>query len=263
MSAYATSSLYDSIANYPQTYTLKPQRGGFFKNTSVLSSTINLINNKKDFLVKVFANLLVQLGITFFVMEKFPVNELAKSATATSDKKNKNHSPFYTILLIAVIQFIIILVMGLVPMPMLFKLILFTIFSILAGIMLSFVRMITDPAIINVAILGVASIFSMMFLLGLFLLVSGVKFGFGVGFFLWFILLLFIIAQMVFMALNKYQAHVKLLSIFGILLFSIYILYDTNRILQKDYLGDFVTASMDYYLDIINLFLDLVNYQNS
>jgi FtsH-binding integral membrane protein len=129
--------------------------------------------------------------------------------------------------------------------------------------MLSFVRMITDPAIIQTAILGVASIFSMMFLLGLFLLVTGVKFGFGVGFFLWFILLLFIIAQMVFMALNKYQVHVKLFSIFGILLFSIYILYDTNRILQKDYLGDFITASMDYYLDIINLFLDLVNYQNS
>ena len=47
MPNYATSSLYDSIANYPQTYGLKSQRGGFFKNTNVLSSTINLINNKK------------------------------------------------------------------------------------------------------------------------------------------------------------------------------------------------------------------------
>jgi len=267
MSTYATSSLYDSIATYPQ---LKPhsQRGGFFKNTNVLSSTINLINNKKDFLVKVFANLLLQLGITYFVMEKFPANDLVKPST-TTDKKGKNQNQndkkpsSYSILFVFIIQFIIILVMTFIPMPMLFKLVLFTIFSFLMGISLSLMRLITDPAIIHTALLGVACIFTMMFLLGLFLLVSGVKFGFGTGFFLWFILLLLIITQMVFMALNKYQADVKLLSILGILLFSIYIIYDTNRILQKDYFGDFVTASMDYYLDIINLFLDLVNYQNS
>ena len=43
-----------------------------------------------------------------------------------------------------------------------------------------------------------------------------------------------------------------------------FIVYDTNKILQKDYYGDFVTASLDYYLDIINIFIRLLtlNRQN-
>ena len=36
-----------------------------------------------------------------------------------------------------------------------------------------------------------------------------------------------------------------------------------NTILQRNYSGDFITASMDYYLDIINIFLDLLNLNNS
>jgi FtsH-binding integral membrane protein len=46
----------------------------------------------------------------------------------------------------------------------------------------------------------------------------------------------------------------KFLSFFGIILFAAYVLYDTNIILQRNYSGDFITASMDYYLDILNLF---------
>jgi FtsH-binding integral membrane protein len=46
----------------------------------------------------------------------------------------------------------------------------------------------------------------------------------------------------------------SILTTIGIVLFSIYIIYDTNNILQKNYYGDFITASLDYYLDILNLF---------
>ena len=58
-------------------------------------------------------------------------------------------------------------------------------------------------------------------------------------------------------------AIVRYLTGFGLILFSIYIVYDTNRILQKDYFGDFVTASLDYYLDIINIFIRLLSYGRS
>ncbi len=56
-----------------------------------------------------------------------------------------------------------------------------------------------------------------------------------------------------------YSGFVKAMSMFGLGLFSLYIVYDTNRLLQRDYYGDFVTAALDYYLDILNIFLDLVN----
>ena len=54
----------------------------------------------------------------------------------------------------------------------------------------------------------------------------------------------------------------KAFSFIGLIIFSIYIIYDTNSILQRNYYGDFITASLDYYLDIINIFLDIVNINN-
>ena len=53
------------------------------------------------------------------------------------------------------------------------------------------------------------------------------------------------------------------LSISGIVLFSLYLIYDTNVIFRRDYSGDFITASLDYYLDILNLFLNLLNLDDS
>ena len=51
---------------------------------------------------------------------------------------------------------------------------------------------------------------------------------------------------------------IKLLAAIGIVIFSAYIIYDTNTILQRNYSGDFITASLDYYLDILNIFTKLV-----
>jgi FtsH-binding integral membrane protein len=50
----------------------------------------------------------------------------------------------------------------------------------------------------------------------------------------------------------------KGLAIFGLGLFSLFVIYDTNQIMQRDYFGDFITASLDYYLEIINIFVKLI-----
>jgi FtsH-binding integral membrane protein len=52
----------------------------------------------------------------------------------------------------------------------------------------------------------------------------------------------------------------KILVIFSLLLFSVYVVYDTNSILQRNYNGDFITASLDYYLDILNIFSNLLSF---
>jgi FtsH-binding integral membrane protein len=54
----------------------------------------------------------------------------------------------------------------------------------------------------------------------------------------------------------------KTLAVIGIVIFSGYIIYDTNTILQRNYYGDFVQASLDYYLDILNMFTNLVTLNN-
>ena len=69
-------------------------------------------------------------------------------------------------------------------------------------------------------------------------------------------LLILIIAQ-IFSMFHRSTMLIKTLAAIGIIIFSGYIIYDTNVILQRNYYGDFITASLDYYLDILNIFTKL------
>jgi len=95
-------------------------------------------------------------------------------------------------------------------------------------------------------------------LFGATLIMFGVKLGLQFAAFLFFALLLLIIVQLVTIFSGATTAFMKGVTIFSLILFSIYIIYDTNNILQREYYGDFITASLDYYLDILNVFIDLV-----
>jgi FtsH-binding integral membrane protein len=191
----------------------------------------------------VFANLITQLGITYYVMTNTKVTE--------KDNHNLKH------LLLIISTFIIIWILALVPMPSWLKFILFSAFSYIWGILLaSFKLKINDNNLINMTMLGSIGIFAVMFLIGGFLLATGIKLGLKTGAFLFFSLLLLIIFQ-IFNLFYRSTMLVKTLSAIGIIIFSGYIIYDTNIILQRDYYGDFITASLDYYLDILNIFLKL------
>jgi FtsH-binding integral membrane protein len=91
------------------------------------------------------------------------------------------------------------------------------------------------------------------------LIIFGIALGniFGLGLFV--CLLLLIILQIVALFTKGYSMMHKVISVFSLCLFSLYIVYDTNTILQKNYNGDFISASLAYYLDIINIFIDLIN----
>ena len=60
--------------------------------------------------------------------------------------------------------------------------------------------------------------------------------------------------------MNKYHGIHKSIAVITIILFSLFIIYDTNNILYIDS-KDAIGASMDYYLDIMNIFLSIVNLQ--
>jgi FtsH-binding integral membrane protein len=142
-------------------------------------------------------------------------------------------------------------------MPSWLKFILFSVFSYIWGILLaSFKLKINDTGLINMTMLGSIGIFSIMFLIGSFLLATGIQLGLKTWLFLFFSLLLLIIVQ-IFFLFHKSTMLIKSLAAIGIFIFSGYVIYDTNVILQRDYYGDFITASLDYYLDILNIFLKL------
>jgi FtsH-binding integral membrane protein len=229
------SSLYNLL--------YKGGQNGGSKIKSSFSNFSSLLNDKKGLMIMVFANLITQLGITYYVM------------TNTSVTEEDNHNLKHLLLIIA--TFIIIWILALVPMPSWLKFILFSAFSYIWGILLaSFKLKINDNDLINMTMLGSIGIFAVMFLIGMFLLATGIKLGLKTGLFLFVSLLILIIAQ-IFNLFYKSSLLVKTLAAIGVLIFSGYIIYDTNVILQRDYYGDFITASLDYYLDILNIFVKL------
>lgn len=218
---------------------------------------LKLLNQKKSFLILVFANLIAQLGITYYVMMNYASASTSASASASTDKSKQPTGQFY---LLFFLQLIIIFVLALVPMPSWLKFIIFSIFSASFGISLSYVKNMVSPGLIQTALAGTMGIFTAMCLLGVLLIMFGIQLGLGFGLFLFFSLLLLIIIQVVTMFAGSESYPTKAFAVVSLILFSLFIIYDTNTILQREYYGDFITASMDYYLDILNVFLDLVSY---
>lgn len=227
----------------------KTQTGGasssIFKTN--LSDLFNLITSKKEFFIMIFANLIVQIGITYYVMEKTNIGPDNK------DTKNKIH-------MLGFLQIGLVLVLGFFPMPMWLKFILFCVFSAIWGYIFSSVRLVVGEENVKMAMMGTISIFALMFAFGVGLIASGIKLGYKFGLMLFYALLILILFKIMQMFIPTSSLTKKIAIIFSLLLFSVYVVYDTNSILQRNYYGDFITASLDYYLDILNIFANLLSF---
>jgi modulator of FtsH protease len=217
-----------------------------FKNNN-LTQLFKLISEKKGFFALILATLISQLSITYYVSENVKIEE--------EDGKKKINNKIFGAYIAA---FIIILILAFISMPTWLKFILFSIFSGAFGVILGYRKSGVDPGIVKSALVGTASIFVTMFAFGLALIASGIKLGLQFGLGLFFALLLLIIISIVNIFIVESSLLKKILVIGSLLIFSIYIVYDTNNILQRNYNGDFITASLDYYLDIIYIFKGLL-----
>lgn len=214
---------------------------------SNLSDLFKLITDKKEFFIMVFANLIAQLGITYYVMEKVNLDP-----NDTETKKQLRYLGYLQILIIIIIAF--------VPMPSWLKLIFFCGFSAGWGYLFSPLRQVVGEDTLKMAMMGTISIFALMFALGLGLILSGIQLGYKIGLMLFYFLLILLLIRIVQLFIPSSSLTKKIITICSLLLFSVYIVYDTNSILQRNYYGDFITASMDYYLDILNIFVNLLSF---
>ena len=193
-----------------------------------------LMEKKEEFMLLVFSNLIFQIGVTFYFMEK-------TSITFNIFEKFAVYALLIGLLLIIVI----------IPLHSIIKFIFFTIFSILMGIILSFLKKIVNHEFLKRTIIILASFFIVFFLIGFVILLLGIKLSFHFGIILFYILLTIIIFDhLSYLFTSSSSIYVKIVGIIGVIISSVYIIYDTNQILQKDYNGDFITASLNYYIDI-------------
>jgi modulator of FtsH protease len=222
-----------------------------FKNNN-LSQLFKLISEKRVFFALILATLVSQLSITYYVSENVKIEDEDEGTKETKKFNSKLIGAYVAI-------FVIILILAFITMPPWLKFILFSLFSTAFGVILGYRKSGIDPGIVKTALVGTASIFVAMFAFGVALIASGIKLGFKFGLGLLIALFFLVIVSIVQIFIAQSSLLKKILVIGSLMVFSLYIMYDTNNILQRNYSGDFITASLDYYLDIINIFSGLLS----
>ena len=218
-------------------------RGGARKG---MKGIISLMEQKKEFLLLVFANLIVQLGITYYTFIKTPSGQITAMQRFG--------------IMVSLFVFIFALIF---PMPSWIKFIVFSLFSVLQGLFLSSIKSKINENVIQLAMSGTISIFVFLFAFSLALMGAGVYLNNSFGVFLFWALLFLFIFQIISVFAGTMSIMMKGFSFIGFIIFSLYVVYDTQNILNRNYYGDFITASLDYYLDILNIFLDIVTLNNN
>lgn len=217
-------------------------------NKNSYNNFIKNLNNKKVFLLQVFSTLIFQIFIAYIVL-------------MYAEHKHLVYSMMHFIGIVLV-TFIIIITIGFVQSPLI-KFILFTLFSSCIGLLLSYrldMNNKEENEIVKKSFITTVGIFIYIVIFGFFLSFLGVRIPYQVGVGLFLALLLLIIAIFILSISGKYSMYRKAISGVVIFLFSCFIMYDTVQILDKDYYGDFISASLDYFLDILNLFSGLLNF---
>jgi FtsH-binding integral membrane protein len=244
----ANTSLYNAF--------FKKQRnilkGGLPNSDDIFS----LLAMKKQLFFMIFVNLIIQLGITYYIMMNNNIFNKDKDG-----KEDKTKNMWFRIFLMFIL-FVLIFVINM-PMPIWMRFIVFSIISTIIGLFFSNFKNIYGVDIIKAAIFSTLGIFVTLLIVGIILVSFGVKLGLKTILFLLGALLLLIITKIIFMFAGSYSTFVKTFAVIGLFLFACFIIYDTNVILQRDYQGDFVTASLDYYLDIINIFTNVLQLSGS
>jgi len=217
-----------------------------YNNKFSLQNLFNIINQKKTFLLQIFTNLIFQILVTFVIFYNLKVDFV-------------NNNLYLILLLIA--EFAIIFIFSFYQMPIFFKFLLMTLFSAIWGLIFIRLKNHVPKEVIKTAILGVLGIFIGMFLFGLLLVGFGVYLDYKFALALLGILILLIIVTIVLIFMHQFNHYYKGIAVIIILMFSLFIIYDTNNILYGSS-NDPIGASMDYYLDIMNIFTALVNFQS-
>lgn len=185
------------------------------------------IQDKAPFLSGVFGHLIFQMFIMFRALE-------ATVNNASFNEFAANNNLFLTLGNLGLFMALIFIKMGL---P--YKLTLFTLMSFTTGMLMHKIKDMKEALLETIAI----------FIAMLFAGIATVKLGYDLstlGIVLIFSLIALIFARLLSPGKKKYTK-------IATLIFALFIVYDTNKILQRNYGGDFVNASLDYFTDIINL----------
>lgn len=223
------------------------------RNNSNSSNFIKLLQEKKWFLISVYLLLLFQLLITYYTVYFFRNNEKFAKYTDVSGW-------IYLIILI-----ILLVIISLFKLPNWIRLIIFMLIAIVLGGSLHKLSKTSSEDFINQILIATISIFVSLSIVAFILSFLGYDLGWMNLYILYGLIALIIgyIILFLFYKDTKYSKTIyKYLMLFALVLFSFDILYSTNLMLNKDYDLDYISATIDLYLDIINIFTNLFGLES-
>jgi len=202
-----------------------------------------LLIQKKSFIGMVYFILASQLFITFFVT-----------------KYLRNHQDIYHFSIkffipLIIIPFIIIFVIPYCSTIVQF--LLFCLFSFILGILSIGASTYVSNEIIEVALISSMGVFISMSLIGVIIASMGIDLSFTM--FMMCILLVGLLTVRIVLLFVPVSSQVYAnIATISIILFSLFVGIDTNRMLQKNYNLSAVETAMTFYLDIENLFSNFI-----
>lgn len=185
----------------------------------------------------VFGHLIFQIFVAY------------RAADATSGNAYMKDIARSNALLLGIVGLALVLLLSLVRLPIPIKVAVFSLLAYISGMALHNVPNLQE------ALLEVVGIFIGMLVAGIFTVQMGYKLDI-LGQILFFSLLTILIARVINIYVRRTRVEERnsiVPSRILTILFALFVVYDTNKILQRNYSGNFVNASLDYFLDIFNL----------
>ena len=225
-------------------------------NNSLINFS-NLVRSKSTILLCILITLILQLSIS--------------ATTIVIDSKYDflSNQKLYIVLLISILSIILIFPIFNTNTPFIIKQILFGLNSIIFGLLLSqLIIRINDYNVVKGAAIATMVNFIVLFIFGLVIVKLGINLEWMGALLLLSLLVLITIRIITIFTLDSKETSIRnrYLSIASVIIFSLYIVYDTNIILNKydnNSTTHCVRGALDYYLDIINLFINFINLKNN
>lgn len=207
----------------------------------------SLFRKKQSFLIQVYLLLIFQILITAFVA-KFLRQRPAINAAA-----HKLWAAWF------ILSIICIFALAMLRGPMIVKILILSAFSFLIGLQCIAASTHVSPQTIEVALVSAIAIFAVFTMIGVAIVAAGIDLSF-MAFGLFALLIGLLIAFVVMMAIPVSKTVHRVVLYFAISLFSVYIAFDTNIMLQKDFTNP-IQGSINLYLDLLNIFTDIIVLQ--
>ena len=214
------------------------------------------MRNKSSLLKCIFFTLITQIALTMGFIKLLNMTETTNEII---NRYQNSFSMSILLFLLLIISIVLLYIMIKSSLSYSQKYMVFTLFSFIEAFFLHIILSTYSDETIKFAFYSTIAIFISLFIFGLVVVYLGYDLSW-LGLVLFMSLFILIIAQLIFMFMGNYETYQKVFAVISLTIFMLYIIYDTNKILLKyNNTNDYcIIGALDYYLDVINIFIDLL-----